>query len=307
VSQETKVLSLKQAISDHIKDGDSIVMGACLEPLIPFAAAHELLRQKKKDLNLIAPISDILFDMMIGAGAVSKITAAWSGNVSAGLGYNYRRSLEKGIPFKIEVEDHSNFSLGLALLAGAMGVPFLPTKSLLGSDLLTSNPRFKVGESPIGGEKLVYIPALQPDVAILGVQRSDDQGNAHLWGNIGVAQDAALASKKVILLAEEIVSRETITSDPNRVLAPGFKVTSVVHCPGFCHPAPMQGYLRRDHAFFHEYHAETKDEKGFENWLNKWVLNLPTHGDYIKALGERFESLRVKEQKHAAPVNYASN
>ncbi len=301
----SKQMSLEKAVSKYISDGESIVLGACLEAMIPFAAAHEIIRQNIKNLTLIAPISDILFDMMIGAGIVDKLVAAWSGNVSAGLGYNYRRSLEKGIPHKIAVEDHSNFTIGLALLAGAMGVPFLPTRSLLGSDLLRSNHRLRAGTSPIGDETLVYVPALAPDTAVLGVQRSDEFGNAHLWGNMGVAQEAALASKKVILLAEEIVPKEIITSDPNRLLVPGFKVTAVVHCPAFCHPSPMPGYYRRDHDFFHDYHKETKDMESFQKWLNKWVLSFSSHEEYIQHLGCRLEELKIKQKSLAAEVNYA--
>lgn len=300
-----KIQTLTEAVGTHIQKGDSVVLGACLEPMIPFAAAHEIIRQEKNDLSLIAPISDILFDMLIGAGSVKKITAAWAGNVSAGLGHNYRRSIEQELPHKIQVEDHSNFSLGLALLGGAMGVPYLPTKSLLGTGVLSSNPNLKVHEYE--GEKLVYIPALNPDVAVLGVQRADKEGNAHLWGNIGVAQDAALASKKVILLAEEIVDKETIESDPNRVLIPGFKVTSVVHCPAFCHPSPMQGHYGRDHEFFHEYHTETKTREGFTEWINKWVTSVETHKEYLELVSQtRIEKLKVKSEHFASPVNYAS-
>ncbi|RBW70199.1 CoA transferase subunit A [Bacillus taeanensis] len=300
----TKLQTLSEAISEHVQDGDSVLMGACLEPIIPFAGAYEILRQEKKNLTLLAPISDILLDMMIGAGAVQKVVTAWTGNVSAGLGYNYRRAVEKGIPHKIEIEDHSNFTFGLSLLAGAMGVPFLPTKSLLGTDILKSNPKLQVGKSPIGEETLVYVPALNPNVAILGVQRADETGGAHLWGNIGVSQDAALASKKVILLADEIVSKRTIESDPNRVLAPNFKVTSVVHCPAFCHPSPMQGYYKRHHEFFHDYGKETKDETGFKNWLNKWVYSVGSHEEYV-ALIQEFEELKIKSEVHAEKVNYA--
>jgi glutaconate CoA-transferase subunit A len=301
----SKKMSLEDAVSRYIRDGDSVVMGACLESMIPFAAAYEIIRQEKKDLTLIAPISDILFDLLIGAGRVSKIITAWSGNVSAGLGYNYRRSIEQGIPRRIEVEDHSNFSLGLALLAGSMGVPFLPTRSLLGTDLLKSNPRFHVQSSVLGEEKLVYVPSLNPDVAILGVQRSDAEGNAHFWGNLGLFQEAGLSSKKVILLTEEIVPKEVIASDPNRVIIPGFKVTAVVHCPGFAHPSPVPGYYKRDHAFFTEYHRETKEREGFEHWLNTWVTSISSHNEYLSRLGQRFEELKVKEPLYAAPVNYA--
>jgi glutaconate CoA-transferase subunit A len=300
-----KIQTLTEAVDAHIQNGDSVVLGACLEPMIPFAAAHEIIRQEKKDLTLIAPISDILFDMLIGVGSVKKITAAWAGNVSAGLGHNYRRSVEKAIPHKIQVEDHSNFSLGLALLGGAMGVPYLPTKSLLGTGLLSSNPNLTVHEYE--GEKLVHVPALTPDVAVLGVQRADKDGNAHFWGNIGVAQDAALASKKVILLAEEIVDKETIESDPNRVLVPGFKVTSVVHCSAYCHPSPMQGHYGRDHAFFHEYHTETKTREGFTQWINKWITSVTTHEEYLQLVGQaRLGNLQVKSEQFASPVNYAS-
>ncbi|MFD2924568.1 CoA transferase subunit A [Halobacillus naozhouensis] len=302
---EEKVQSLDEAIKDHVKNGDSVVMGACLEPMIPFAAAHELVRQQKEKLNVIAPISDILFDMLIGAGAVQKVTAAWAGNVSAGLGHNYRRSVEKGVPFPIEIEDHSNFSIGLALLAGAMGVPFLPTRSLLGTNLLDSNPHLQTQEYE--GEKLVFVPAITPDVAILGVQRADKEGNAHLWGNLGIAQDAAMASKKIILLAEEIVESHEIDSDPNRILVPGFKVSSVVSCPGFAHPSPVQGYYRRDHEFFHSYHKETKTREGYLSWLDQYVLGMNSHKEYLQKVGrERLENLQIKEEKLAAPVNYSA-
>lgn len=299
-----KVKSMNEAISEVVKDGDTLVMGACLEPIIPFAAAHEIIRQKKENLTLVAPISDILFDMMIGSGNVKKIITAWAGNVSGGLGHNYRRAAENNIPHAIEIEDHSNFTIGLALLGGAMGVPFLPTKSILGTDLLKSNPQLEV--HTYKDEKLVYVPSLAPDVAIIGVQRSDVNGNAHMWGNMGVAQEAAMASKKVILITEEIVEKEIIESDPNRVLVPGFKVTAVVHCPGFNHPSPMQGLYQRDHDFFHQYHTETKTEEGFQEWLENWVLSISTHEEYLSKLGKGYlEQLKIKDEVLAAPVNYA--
>lgn len=300
-----KLHTLEDAIARYVDDGDSLVMGACLEPMIPFAAAHELIRQGKQDLTLIAPISDILFDIMIGTGQVKRIISAWAGNVSAGLGHNYRRSIEKGTPRRVEIEDHSNFSLGLSLLAGAMGIPYLPTKTLLGTSLLKSNPSFTVHEN--NGEKLVHIPALKPDVAIIGVQRSDANGNAHLWGNLGVAQDAALASQKVILLTEEIVDKRQIESDPNRVFVPGYKIEAVVHCPGFSYPSPMQGYYRRDHEFFHDYHVNTKTAEGFEEWLNQWVYSVSTHEDFLRLVGEeKVTGLKVKKKQYAEAVNYAA-
>src|SRR6266478_8774838 len=161
-------MSMAEAITRFVPDGSTVCMGTALEALIPFAAAHELIRQQRRDLELIGPISDILFDQLIGAGCVRRVTAAWVGNVSAGLGHNYRRAVEKGVPGPLELEEHSNFSVGLGLQAAAMGVPYLPTRTLLGSDLARRNPRIAPAAPGI-----VHVTALQPDVAILHVQRAD--------------------------------------------------------------------------------------------------------------------------------------
>ncbi|MCW8862540.1 MAG: hypothetical protein OQK07_08975, partial [Rhodospirillales bacterium] len=264
-----KLLSLAEAIGTLVNDGDSVVMGACLEPNIPFAATHEIIRQKKRDLNIIAPISDASTDMMIGAGCVAEITGAWVGNVSGGLGHNYRRSIEKGVPHRVRITDHSNFSLGMALFAGAYGVPYMPMRSILGSDIVKSNPAFRMDANPFteGDEPVVLVPPLKPDVAILPVQRSDTQGNSHHWGNSGVAQEAALAADRVIILADEIVEPPVIASDPNRVLFPGFRVTAVCHVPAGVHPSPMTGRWKRDNEFFNEYHRRSRDPAEFRAWL----------------------------------------
>jgi len=298
-------MSLQEAIQRFVPDGATVLMGAALESLIPFAAGHEIMRQGRRDLALVGPISDILFDQLIGAGCARGIIAAWVGNVSAGLGHNYRRAAEEGIPRRIDIHDHSNFSLALALQAGAMGVPFLPTKTLLGTDILKTNPALREWVVPWNGERLVLVPALQPDVAILHVQRADAGGAAHCWGNLGVSVEAALASRSVILMAEEIVGPELIRSDPNRVLAPPFKVHAVVHEPHGAHPSPVQGYYNRDHDFYHEYHLETRTAEGFAAWAKKWVVGLPDRAAYLRALGsERLAALGVKQHRWAAPVDY---
>lgn len=301
----TKRMMMHDAIAQFVPHGSSVVMGTALESLIPFAAGHEIIRQRIQDLTLVGPISDMLFDQLIGAGCVKKIIAAWVGNVSAGLGHNYRRACEQGIPHRIEVIDHSNFTISLALLAGGLGAPYIPTYSLLGSDLIKTNPTFKQAESPFGGEKILLVPALQPDVAILHVQRSDDDGNAHAWGNLGISEEAALASKRVIIVAEEIVPHEMIVSDPNRVLAPSFKVCAVVHEPGGAHPSSVQGYYSRDHEFYHEYHRATRAVEGMVGWLDSWVDELNSRDEYFRKLGEeRWDKLQLKNHRYAAPVDY---
>ncbi len=304
-NHESKLMTMRDAIAHHVPSGSMVLLGAQLEPMIPFAAGHEMIRQGRRDLTLVGPISDILFDQMIGAGCVSRVMAAWVGNVSAGVGYCFRRAVERGIPRRIETVDYSNFTLALALHSAAMGVPFMPTYSTLGSDLLKKNGNLREFSSPVSEEKLVAVRALRPDVAILHVQRADAQGNAHLWGSLGVAIDGARAARKVVLVAEEIVEPGVIASDPNRTLVPGLLVSAVVHEPGGAHPSPVQGFYGRDHAFFAEYHDQTRRLEDFEDWLERWVLNLPDRRAYMQQVGgARFAALGVREHALSAPADF---
>jgi glutaconate CoA-transferase subunit A len=305
VTTTSKFLSMREAIAQHVPSGAMILMGAQLEQMIPFAAGHEIIRQGCRDLTLVGPISDILFDQMIGAGCVSRVMAAWIGNVSAGVGYCFRRAVEKNLPRRLEVVDYSNFTIALALHAGAMGVPFMPTYATLGSDLLKKNGNLREFSSPVSEETLVAVRALRPDVAILHVQRADAEGNAHLWGSLGVAVDAIRASRKIIVVAEEIVDASVIASDPNRTLVPGFLVSAVVHEPGGAHPSPVQGYYGRDHAFFAEYHERSRRAEDFEDWLAHWVLRVPTRQEYWQQLGAaRTAALAVKNHAFSAPADF---
>jgi glutaconate CoA-transferase subunit A len=287
----TKVVSLREAVESFVPNGSTIALGCALEPAIPFAFAHELIRQRRTGLHLIGPISDIAFDQLIGAGCVTRVSAAWVGNVSAGLAYAYRRAMEEGIPHPIEVFDHTNFTIAQALLAGALGAPYLPTKTILGSDVLRANPTFRDAIDPFSGERIVLVPAIAPDVTVIAVQRADENGNAHLWGPWGVSQEAALAATATIVLADEVVDRDLIASDPNRTIVPGTKVAAVVHEPGACHPSPLQGRYRRDHAFFHEYHAASRTREGFEAWIGEWVAGVPDRAAYLRKLGSRWQAL----------------
>src|SRR6185312_10116952 len=239
-----KLISMTDAITQYVPDGSSVAIGLALEPLIAFAAAHEIIRQQRRDLTLIGPISDILFDQLIGAGCVEKVIAAWVGNVMMGQAYNFRRAVEEE---KIKVFNLTNFTIALALQAGAMGVPYLPTRTAQGSDVPKGNHFFYQVFSPFEGkEPLLAVRALVPDVTIVHVQRADENGNAHCWGNFGVMIEAVRAAKKVIVCAEEIVAPEVIASDPNRTVIPGFLVSAVVECPLGAHPSPVQGYNKRD-------------------------------------------------------------
>jgi glutaconate CoA-transferase subunit A len=196
-----------------------------------------------------------------------------------------RRAVEAGVPRKIEVEDYTNLTISLALYAGAIGVPFTPTKSLLGTGMMEGNHPFKEMECPYTNEKVALVPALKPDVAIVQAQRADEEGNTHFWGGSGVTKEAALAARKVIVVVEELVDKKVIRRDPNRTLVPGFLVSAVVE------------YI--------SYHNKSRDRDGYVKWLDRWVLGVQDRKEYLTLVGEeRKESLLVKHGRKSIPVNY---
>jgi glutaconate CoA-transferase, subunit A len=299
----SKLRSMHDAIAELVPDSASVALGLQLEQMIPFAAGHEIIRQKKRGLTLIGPISDILFDQLIAAGCAEKVIAAWVGNVMMGSAYNFRRAVEQD---RIKVFNMTNFTLALALQAGAMGVPFLPTKSALGTDTTKGNHFFYQIFSPFEPKQSLWaVRALNPDVTIVNVQRADSEGNAHCWGNFGVMLEGVRAAKRVIVVAERIVEAEVIASDPNRTVIPGFLVNAVVECAYGAHPSPVQGYYKRDDDFFRQYHAETKTKQNNDTWLWEWVYKLPGRQAYVDQLGlDRVKALAVKQHAYAAQTDF---
>ncbi len=323
----TKLVTMRSAIAEHVPDGCSVALGLQMEQMIPFAAGHELIRQKRRGLTLIGPISDVLFDQLIGAGCAQRVIAAWVGNVMMGSAYNFRRACEQENPGtpgrKLQVTNMSNFSVALALQAAAMGVPFLPTRTALGSDVARGNEFFAEMESPFGSgegreasrevagetpalrEKLHAVKAIVPDVAIVHVQRADAEGNAHCWGNFGVMLEGVRAARRVIVVAEKVVEAEVISSDPNRTVIPGFLVTAVVECAWGAHPSPVQGCYSRDDAAFQQYHEQTKTPEEFEAWKARWVEGVKDRREYMNLVGAcRQQELEVKRHAYAAQVDF---
>ncbi len=309
----SKLLTMREAVADLVPDGASVALGLQLEQMIPFAAGHEIIRQKKRGLTLIGPISDILFDQLVGAGCAEKVIAAWVGNVMMGSAYNFRRAVEER---GMQVVNMTNFTVALALQSAAMGVPFLPTRTALGSNTVRGNDFFKEIESPFPieqcgdgrqpqPEKLHAVRALSPDVTIVHVQRADREGNAHCWGNFGVMIEGVRAARRVIMVAEEIVEPEVIASDSNRTVIPGFLVNAVVACPLGAHPSPVQGYYKRDDAFFRQYHEQTKTESDTVAWLDRWVYSVADRREYANQLGAcRVDALGVKQHAYAAHADF---
>jgi len=323
----SKLLTMREAIADLVPNGASVALGLQMEQMVPFAAGHEIVRQKKRGLTLIGPISDILFDQIIAAGCVEQVIAAWVGNVMMGSAYNFRRAVEQD---GMKIFNMSNFTVALALEAGAMGVPFLPTRTALGSDVAHDNEFFAVIDSPfvpydscgdgrprpsrpnearqhppLPPERLHAVRALNPEVTIVHVQRADREGNAHCWGNFGVMIEGVRAAKCVIVVAEEIVEPEVIASDPNRTVISGFLVNAVVECAYGAHPSPVQGYYKRDDAFFRQYHEQTKTKADSDAWLEHWVYSTADRRAYINQLGAcRLKGLSVKQHAYAAQVDF---
>jgi len=317
-----KLVSMREAIADLVPDGASVAFGLQMEQMIPFAAGHEIIRQQKRGLTLIGPISDILFDQLIGAGCAEKVIAAWVSNVMMGSAYNFRRAVEQD---GLKVVNMTNFTVALALQAGAMGVPFLPTRTALGSDTVRENEFFAEIESPFsspdlcgdgsptrpGGpqvsssERLHAVRALTPDVAIVHVQRADREGNAHCWGNFGVMIEGVRAAKRVIVVAEEVVEPDLIASDPNRTVIPGFLVNALVECRYGAHPSPVQGYYKRDDAFFRQYHEQTKTRADTDSWFSRWVYDVTDRSGYTNLLGAcHVDDLGVKQHAYAAQTDF---
>ncbi|MFH1102752.1 MAG: CoA-transferase [Pseudomonadota bacterium] len=298
----SKLTTLAEGIARFIPDGSSVALGNAQETMIPFAAGHEIIRQKKRDLTLIGSISDILFDQLVGGGCVRKIRASWVGNVITGSCYNFCRAVENGV---IEIEDHSNLTIAMALKAGAMGVPFMPTRTALGADLDKTNRGLKIISCPFTGERLMAVSAICPDVAVIHVQRCDEFGNAHIWGNLGITREACMASRHIVVTAEEIVPAEIIRSDPNRVIIPGFKVSAVICTPWGAHPSPVPGYYNRDHQAFIDYRNKSKTADKFNRWREAWIDFVQNSTDYTNRIGkEQMAALSIRHHVFSAPADF---
>ncbi|MFL7867574.1 MAG: CoA transferase subunit A [Anaerolineales bacterium] len=296
----TKLTSLSEAISTFVQDGDT-VYAAGFTHLIPFAAGHEIIRQRKRDLILARATPDLIYDQMVAAGCARKVIWSYMGNPGVGSLRIVRGAVERG---ELEWEEYSHFGMITRLQAGASGLPFLPMKQVGVGDLEMANPLIKRIPDPYGGKDVIVVPALNPDVAIVHVQRADANGNAHLWGIIGEQKEAAFAAKKVILTAEEIVDEAVIRSDPNRTMIPGIIVHAVCHVPYACHPSYAQGYYDRDNEFYLAWDKVSSSQESVEAWLDEWVYGVKDREEYWAKLGaEVHERLKVKPRMSEA-INY---
>jgi len=298
----SKLMTMKDAIDRFVHDGDTIVIEGFTH-LICFAAGHEIIRQRRRDLTLCRLTPDLIYDQLIGAGCVRRLVFSWAGNPGAGPLHALRRAVEQGVPNSIELEEYSHFGMVARLSAGAAKLPFYPLRDYKGSDLPRVNPQIKTVTCPFTGEELAAVPALNPDTAIIHVQRADENGNAHVWGLMGVQKEAAFASRRTIVVAEEIVSESAIRSDPNRTLIPGLIVDAVVHEPFGCHPSYAQGYYDRDNDFYVGWREISQDVEKFNAYLDEWIYGVRDRSEYVERMGAALTRLKASECL-SDPVNY---
>lgn len=298
----SKLTTLSEAVAQYVSDGD-VLYAAGFTHLIPFAAGHEVIRQKRRDLVLARATPDLIYDQMVAAGCARKVIFSYMGNPGVGSLRIVRSAIEQG---KLDWEEYSHFEMITRLQAGASGLPFLPMNQTGAVDLERVNPHIKRIADPYGGKDVIVVPALNPDVAIVHVQRADANGNAHLWGIIGEQKEAAFAAKRVILTAEEIVDEEVIRSDPNRTLIPEFIVDAVCQVPYAAHPSYTQGYYDRDNAFYLEWDKISETPESLQQYLEEWVFGVADRAAYCQKLGpEKMDSLKVTSRL-AASVDYGA-
>ena len=298
----SKLMALPQAIAKFVNDGDT-VYAAGFTHLIPFAAGHEIIRQGKKDLVLARATPDLIYDMLVAAGCARKVIFSYMGNPGVGSLRIVRSALEQG---KLEWEEYSHFGMITRLQAGASGLPFLPMNQTGATDLEKVNLNIKRIPDPYGGRDVIVVPALNPDVAIVHVQRADANGNAHLWGIIGEQKEAAFAAKKVILTTEEIVDESVIRSDPNRTMIPSIVVSAVGRVPYACHPSYAQGYYDRDNEFYLAWDKISELADSVKAWMDEWVYGVKDRDEYWAKLGAKTHKRLKVKVRYSERINYGS-
>jgi glutaconate CoA-transferase, subunit A len=292
---------MRDAIARHVHDGDTVVIEGFTH-LICFAAGHEIIRQRRRDLVLCRLTPDLVYDQMIEAGCARKLVFSWAGNPGAGSLHAFRRAAEGKADQRLELEEYSHFGMVARFCAGSARLPFWPLRDYMGTDLPVANPLIRRVTCPFTGEELAAVPALNPDVTIVHAQRADAQGNTQIWGLLGVQKEAAFASKRVIVVVEELVDETVVRADPNRTAIPGTIVDAVVVEPWGAHPSYAQGHYDRDNAFYVAWEDISRDPVKLRRYLDEYVHGVADRAEYVARSGG-LEHLRAGERL-AAGVNY---
>jgi glutaconate CoA-transferase subunit A len=263
-----ELLPLNEAIDRFVSNGDTVALEGFTH-LIPTAAAHEIIRQDKKDLTLVRMTPDLVYDLLIGAGCAKKLVFSWGGNPGVGSLHRLRDAVEKQWPQPLEIEEHSHADLANAYVAGASGLPFAVLRAYLGSDLPKVNPTIKFIECPFTGEMLAAVPSVRPDVTVIHAQKADRKGNVLIAGILGVQKEAALAAKRCIVTVEEIV--DDLQAPMNACVLPTWALSAVCLVPGGAHPSYAHGYYERDNRFYQQWDPIARDRDSFTAWVNEYI------------------------------------
>ena len=290
-----KVTSMRDAVADLVRNGDTVAIEGFTH-LIGFAAGHEIIRQRKRDLTLARMTPDVIYDQMIAGGVARKLIFSWLGNPGVGGLNAIRRRIEPaavGDGTPLEIEEYSHFGMVARYTAGAANLPFMPLRSYFETDLPKANPLIRPIRSPYSDETVYAVPPLNPDVSIIHAQRADAAGNTQIWGLLGCQKEAAFAADRVIVVVEELVDEAVVRADPNRTVIPGLIVDAVVVEPYGAHPSYVQGAYDRDNRFYIDWDPISRDEDRTQAWLRDWVYDLDGRPAYIEKLGaERIASLQ---------------
>ncbi|MGN6235551.1 CoA transferase subunit A [Dyella sp.] len=274
-------LELAEAIELFVHDGASVALEGFTH-LIPFAAGHEIIRQRKRDLHLIRMTPDLIYDQLIGMGCARSLTFSWGGNPGVGSLHRLRDAVEHGWPQALELNEHSHAGMAAAFTAGASRLPFGVLRGYIGTDLPAHNPNIRRIACPFTGESLAAVPALNPDVTILHAQRADRAGNVAIDGIVGAAREAALAARTLIVTVEEIV--DALPPAMNGIVLPHWTVSAVVHCRGGAYPSYAQGHYARDNAFYQRWDTIARDRQRFLDWMDHHVLGTRDHHAFLASL-----------------------
>jgi len=300
----SKVTTMRDAIAELVHDGDTVAIEGFTH-LICFAAGHEIIRQRKRDLTLARLTPDLIYDQMVAGGVARKIIFSWLGNPGVGSLGAIRRRIESADPAPLEVEEYSHFGMVGRYTAGAANLPFYPLRSYFETDLPVVNPLIRPIESPYGDGTVYAVPPLKPDVTIVHAQRADATGDTQVWGLLGCQKEAAFAARRVIVVVEELVSESVIRADPNRTILPGLIVDAVVVEPFGAHPSYVQGAYDRDNPFYIAWDPISRDESAIQQWLRDWVYDLDGRAAYIDKLGaDRIAGLRPSGTAPSGSVDY---
>ena len=302
---DQKRMDMRSAMAAFIKDGMTIAIEG-FTAFICFAAAHEIMRQGRRDLTLVRMTPDLIYDQMVAAGSAHRLIFSYLGNPGVGSLHCIRRAVEKGTPQALELEEYSHFGMIARYIAGASRLPFYPLESYIGTDFPDANPNIQFVRNPYGEGQVAVVPPLRPDVAILHAQRADSEGNTQAWGILGVQKEVAFAARKVIMVVEEIVSQEVIRADPNRTIIPGMIVDAVVHEPYGAHPSYVQGYYDRDNSMYQEWDRISRQPEAVQAWLEQWVYGVADRQEYLQKLGEARLAKLQPGSAPAAPIDYGA-